>query len=154
MNPVLETLLAIGALVGGVGYFIGQFKKGRSDGKKDDLGVSESSIKIFREQIEGLQKLVADQRAEHQKEMRELRDEVIRLQTLLGEKEKKLKEYGDIVKGRDPAVLNILNKLSDVAVGTSEEIKGIGKTLENVEDFMEKTAPLIDVIAKKLSPTS
>lgn len=101
---VIGSIASLGVLIAGAGYGIGKFLEGKNKASQD-------TIKVFTDQISGLN-AVCEQQAKQiltlQLHDKDHTQEIGRLGGVIEEKEKKIKEMSDILANRDPQLSDFI----------------------------------------------
>lgn len=130
--PMIQTV-GVFAIAGG--YIFTQFRKGGNSGYSE-------TINILQARDEAQKQLIAD----YQSKFEAINKELGILQGQLKEKDGKLTEYLDILKGRDPELTMYIKDSAQEL----KEIKVFMQMLNEVAGRSEKRNVAIDKAAKKL----
>ena|SRR3990167_1311214 len=110
MNPsypeiilsILSVLIGIGAIIAGLGYFLGQYRQGSNKNTLD-------TINLFKERTEALEIKVNEQNDD----IVELTKKIDDLTVIVQEKDKELMKTLNILQGRDPQTQAIMLSLEE-----------------------------------------
>jgi hypothetical protein len=129
---IIGSVVSFGILIAGVGYAVGQFKKGESEGKMDDTSVKQGVFDLLQKEVTALEKMVADD----EKEMAVLKTQV-------DEKDKKVKEFMEILQNRNPELTNYITTSYSYMKDTGlffTEMKDVLRTLaDKLRESNERT---------------
>lgn len=124
---ILATLGGIGVFTLGLGYALGQFKRGQLDRRKDDVEGRKDAFALLQEQVESLEALCDKQQ-----------EEIVVLRTQSEEREKKAKEYLEIFQNRNPETVAFMKYLTDTANASNAYMKDTSILFTQLKSTMEK----------------
>ena len=132
---IIGAIISLGVLIAGLGYGYGQFFKGRDLKTKEDYDLLDTRITT-------LQKLCDTQQLElngHQTEIRNLRQEIGRLQGVNEEKEKKIQELTALLQNRDPQLSDFIKYSREANVEWQKIADNIFKAIRELKDIVVQT---------------
>ena len=132
ITTIVGIFAGIGLLIAGIGYGYAQFRTGANKAKDELVETLEKQLEIEREKTKQWEAEKQTLVASHQTQLNKLTQDVGKLQGLNEANEKKIKEYQDILQGRDPAQ----QKFMEIVL----------KAIEANQSFMEKTTDILSEI--------
>lgn len=128
----IQLVIAIGVMIGGFGFWYQSFRQGRDGKSKADRESDSETLGFMRAQIEGLQNFTQQLKQEakdrqdvHAAEIKQLHGQIENLKGQLAEKDKLIKHYTEVFQGRDPQLVEILQKVSGSLVQIEHFMEGM-----------------------------
>lgn len=129
---ILEVLAGFGAIIAGIGYAYGQFKKGSNQGVRDVVDQNQKTLTLLENQVESLQAIATN----GVKQINELQQRVSTLEGVIAEKDKEIAQYLKIFQDRNPEMTKFMEEITAIskrANGWMTEVDGkIGIILQKV----------------------
>jgi chromosome segregation ATPase len=114
---LISTLIGIlggtGALVAGIAYGISCWRNGGNQYKEELIKDLKNTVQQRECVITQLNQDKTNLIINHQKQITDLQKELSKLQEIVEEQSRKLKQYADILENRDPQTLEILQQIKD-----------------------------------------
>lgn len=129
---IIGSIVSLGVLIAGAGYGYGQFYRGKNARTSEDYT-------FLSNRIETLQGVCDKQQEEingHQSEIKNLRQEVGRLQGVNEEKEKKIKELTDILANRDPQLTEFIKFSRDSTAFFKVIVDNLVKDIRDIKGLL------------------
>lgn len=129
---ILAVLGGIGILLAAAGYGLGKYREGQNSRRKDDIENKRSSFELLQDQVDALEVMVGKQK-----------EDIIILQTQNSEKDKKIKEYMELIQNRNPEMNQFIKYLTETANASNRYMKDTGdfflelhETLKKIEEHL------------------
>lgn len=130
-RDVIEVTLAVlggfGVFIAAAGYFMGQFRQGQNNRRKDDIEGKKGVLDLLQEQVDSLEEMVEKHKTE-----------IVILQTQNNEKDKKIKEYMELIQNRNPEMLAFMKFITETAVASNAYMKDTGLMFTQLKSTLEK----------------
>ncbi len=123
---IIGAIGSLGVLALGIGYLYSQFMKGKNGGDKEGLDQKNALTTYLTSQISGFKELVADQ----DKKISELGKEVASLRAVIGEKDKTIQKYLEILQNRNP---ELEKSMADI----TRSMKDINTFMHSINNHMK-----------------
>lgn len=106
---IIGSLISIGILIAGFGYFYAQFFKGKNSKSREEFD-------LFTSQLDALQKLCKEQAEQIktlQEDSKKHTGEIGRLNGIVESKDKTIAELNAIIQNRDPNLMKSLERIGE-----------------------------------------
>jgi chromosome segregation ATPase len=126
---IIGSIVSTGILLAGAGYGYAQFKKGSKSLVQEDLDV-------YIKQLEAMRKISDDQTDQIkvlQADIKVHTGEIGRLNGIIEEKERKIKELTEMLANRDPALGEYIQFSRNAIAGFQDSIKRVHDRLDAID---------------------
>lgn len=134
----------LGVFTAGIGYAWGQFIQNKSKSAQEAIKSDMETLGFMRGQIESLQELVKQSKAEATErqskyllEIKELNGKLENLSGQLTQKDLQLQEYTKIFQGRDPQILQLLTEQLNYWKQNTENWSNIMGFIAEIRDYIK-----------------
>ena len=129
LYTAIGSIVSLGILLAGAGYGYAQFKKGGKSLVQEDLDV-------YIKQLEAMRKITDDQAEQIkivQADIKVHTGEIGRLNGIIEEKERKIKELTDMLANRDPALGDYITFSREAIAGFQDSVKRVHDRLDAID---------------------
>jgi stress response protein YsnF len=135
-TTIFGTLAGVGVLTAGIGYGYAQFRTGANKAKDELVQTYKEQLEIEKEKTK--QMLIERETLvqSHQNQLNKLTQDVGRLQGLNEANEKKIKEYQEILQGRNPEQIEFMSVVIQSVKDNQIFMKQTVDTLTEIKTYM------------------
>jgi len=148
IQSTITIMGGLGVFAAGIGYAWGQLIQNKSKPAREATQSDMETLGFMRGQIESLQELVRQSKAEARElqskyliEIKELNGKLENLSGQLTQKDLQLQEYTKIFQGRDPQILHLLSEQQNYWKQNTENWTHIMGFIEEIRDYIKTTKP-------------
>lgn len=141
MDHTFSILSGVGVLAGGLGFAYAQFKSGANKAKDDLVHTLRESLDVEKNKIKELTETYGTQ-------INTLNKEVGRLQGLHESNERKIKEYMEILQGRNPEMEKFMIEITATSRNAEKYMENSTKILSELIILNKNTKSRLDNATK------